>query len=91
MNQVQVVKEVIEPNYLTIKESIQAENRDLSEMLDRITSLKQSYDSFQLAKDIRALQDATRIQNMNGEVRGLMLTELQRRKLIKQVIDGERI
>jgi hypothetical protein len=52
MNQVQVVKEVIEPNYLTIKESIQAENRDLSEMLDRITSLKQSYDSFQLDRKI---------------------------------------
>jgi hypothetical protein len=90
MNQVQVVKD-IEPEYRTIKESLQVENRNLSEMLDRITSLKQSYDSFQLAKDIRVLQDASRIQNMSSDIRGLMLTELQRRKLIKQVIDGERI
>lgn len=91
MNQIEVVDNVIEPHFRNIKENIQRENRELVEVLDRISGLKQTYDSIQLSKDIRSLQEASRIQNMNGEIRSLMLSELQRRKLIKQVIDGERL
>lgn len=74
-----------------VKEHIQRENRDLTDMLERLTGLKQAYDSIQLSRDIKILQDASRIQNMSSEIRSLMLFELQRRKLIKQVIDGERL
>lgn len=91
MNQVEVIDNVIEPHFRDVKESLQRENRELTDVLDRISGLKQAYDTIQLSKDIRNLQEASRIQNMSGEIRSLMLVELQRRKLIKQVIDGERI
>lgn len=87
---VEVVQDVIESPYRGIKDQIQRENRDLSGVLERVTGLKQAYDSIQLTRDIKVLQDASRIQNMSSEIRSLMLFELQRRKLIKQVIDGER-
>jgi hypothetical protein len=89
MNQVQVI-EFSEPNYQMIKQRLQEENLELNQVLDRIVGLKRSFDSNQLGKDISVLKEATRIQNMNTDMKSLMLIELERRKLIKQVIDGER-
>jgi uncharacterized membrane protein (DUF106 family) len=66
-----------------------AEIRELQNVRDRIKDLKERFDSATLAKDIRNLQEASRIQNMRPEMRDLMLKELQRRKLLKQVVDGE--
>jgi hypothetical protein len=68
---------------------ILTEIKELQATRDRIKDLKERYDSATLARDIRYLQEATRIQNLRPEMRDIMLKELQRRKLLKQVVDGE--
>jgi len=66
-----------------------SENRELQAIRDRIKDLKEKFDSAALSKDIRALQEASRIQNLKPDMRDAFLKELQRRKLIKQIVDGE--
>ncbi len=72
-----------------VRFSLVKENRGLSETLSHLVYLKTQYEPIQLAKDIRTLQEASRIQKLNGEIRQILLTELQRRKLIKQILDNE--
>lgn len=66
-----------------------SEIKELQAVRDRIKEIKERFDSSSLSKDIRNLQEASRTQNMRPELRDLLLKELQRRKLLKQVVDGE--
>ena len=72
-----------------VRYALVKENRGLSETLSHLSYLKTQYEPIQLAKDIRTLQEASRIQKLNVEIRQILLTELQRRKLIKQILDNE--
>lgn len=65
------------------------ENRELQIIRDKMKDLKERYDPATLARDIRHLQEASRIQNLRPEIRDVMLRELQRRKTIKQIVDGD--
>jgi hypothetical protein len=65
------------------------ENRELTSIFGRVKELREKYDPVALVKDIRSLQEASRIQNLRPEVRDPLLRELQRRKLIHQIVSGE--
>ena len=68
---------------------LSAENRELSSLRDRIKELREKYDSVTLSRDIKTLQEASRIQNLKSGIREVLLKELSRRKVIKQIIDGD--
>ena len=67
------------------------DNKSLKNLWDQIVDLKKKYDTISLARDIKALQDSSRIQNLPPEMRMTLLKELQKRKLLKQILDGESI
>jgi hypothetical protein len=69
--------------------SLMNEIRELGLVRDTMKRLKENFESVSLARDIRHLQEASRIQNIKPELRDMLLKELQRRKIIKQVIDGD--
>jgi len=65
------------------------ENKDLQYVRDRIKELKEKYSSDTLTRDINDLKGCSRMQNISTEFRSACLKELQKRKLIKQIIEGD--
>ena len=65
------------------------ENKDLQVVRDKLKCLREKYDPIVLQRDIRHLQNSSRIQNLRPEIRDVLLKELQRRKLIHEIVCGE--
>ena len=54
-----------------------------------VIEIRKKYDTHLLVKNIRSLQDASRIQGISSELRANMLRELSCMKLLKEIVDGE--
>jgi hypothetical protein len=70
-------------------DSAKLELKKLQETWNHIRELKEKYDSGAVARDIRALQESSRIQGLRPGRREQFLEELARFKFIKKIVDGD--
>lgn len=72
-----------------LEEDSTGETKRLKSILDDVLYIKSKYDPVQVLKDIKTLQDSSRIQNYPRGLREELLRELQKRKIIKAILDQE--
>lgn len=70
-------------------QDISIEIEKLKQTRDYVVYLKSKFDTVTLSKNIKNLQDASRVQGLRTDTRQTLLKELSRQQLIKQVLDGE--